>query len=241
MRKFNLNSISAILAISAVGDEYLQTAQTGCRLSGKKMGKRSSFERREADFYPTPRAAVVPLIPYLRGHPHLCRAVCRRRRPGPASEILRPALRLFRRHSQRSGRAGDRLLRRVRFNHHEPALVARRAAPADRAFPEHRAHLAVAGLRLGADQTGCAVPAPLLGHRGDRPREMDRGIEAHRQGQCRLVQVRRPSTWAALSFTGATGHRSRFASNFEAAHLRAMRQGLRAAAAIQFTVLFAGV
>ncbi len=31
------------------------------------MGKRSSFERRPADFYPTPRAAVLPLIPYLRG------------------------------------------------------------------------------------------------------------------------------------------------------------------------------
>jgi hypothetical protein len=31
------------------------------------MGKRSKFERREADFYPTPQAAVVPLIPYLRG------------------------------------------------------------------------------------------------------------------------------------------------------------------------------
>jgi len=31
------------------------------------MGKRSNFERREADFYPTPRAAVVPLIPYLHG------------------------------------------------------------------------------------------------------------------------------------------------------------------------------
>jgi hypothetical protein len=31
------------------------------------MGKRSNFERREADFYPTPRAAVMPLIPYLRG------------------------------------------------------------------------------------------------------------------------------------------------------------------------------
>jgi hypothetical protein len=30
------------------------------------MGKRSNFERREADFYPTPRAAVAPLIPYLR-------------------------------------------------------------------------------------------------------------------------------------------------------------------------------
>ena len=31
------------------------------------MGKRSSFERREGDFYPTPRAAVLPLVPYLRG------------------------------------------------------------------------------------------------------------------------------------------------------------------------------
>src|SRR5215471_5351361 len=31
------------------------------------MGKRSNFERREADFYPTPRAAVPPLIPHLRG------------------------------------------------------------------------------------------------------------------------------------------------------------------------------
>jgi hypothetical protein len=30
------------------------------------MGKRSNFERREADFYPTPRTAVLPLIPYLR-------------------------------------------------------------------------------------------------------------------------------------------------------------------------------
>ena len=31
------------------------------------MGKRSYFERREADFYPTPLAAVAPLIPYLHG------------------------------------------------------------------------------------------------------------------------------------------------------------------------------
>ena len=38
------------------------------------MGKRSSFERREADFYPTPKAAVLPLIPYLRvaGIKNLC-------------------------------------------------------------------------------------------------------------------------------------------------------------------------
>jgi hypothetical protein len=31
------------------------------------MGKRSKFERRECDFYPTPRKAVEPLIPFLRG------------------------------------------------------------------------------------------------------------------------------------------------------------------------------
>lgn len=31
------------------------------------MGKRSNFEHRERDFYPTPRDAVLPLLPYLRG------------------------------------------------------------------------------------------------------------------------------------------------------------------------------
>jgi hypothetical protein len=31
------------------------------------MGKRSTFPRREADFYPTPRPAVLPLLPFLDG------------------------------------------------------------------------------------------------------------------------------------------------------------------------------
>jgi hypothetical protein len=31
------------------------------------MGKRSDFERIPQDFYPTPLAAIAPLIPYLRG------------------------------------------------------------------------------------------------------------------------------------------------------------------------------
>src|SRR5262245_49207800 len=35
--------------------------------SGCDMGKRSSFERIPRDFYPTPYAAVPPLIPHLRG------------------------------------------------------------------------------------------------------------------------------------------------------------------------------
>ena len=34
------------------------------------MGKRSNFERRERDFYPTPYEAVVPLFPHL---PKNCR------------------------------------------------------------------------------------------------------------------------------------------------------------------------
>lgn len=29
------------------------------------MGKRSSFERRPQDFYPTPREAVIPLLPFV--------------------------------------------------------------------------------------------------------------------------------------------------------------------------------
>ena len=56
---------------------------------------------------------------------------------------------------------------------------------------------------LVGDQAGGTVPAPLLGHRDNRPREMDRRLEAHRQGQPRLVQVRYPGITAALSSTGA--------------------------------------
>jgi hypothetical protein len=51
------------------------------------MGKRSNFERVERDFYPTPLAAVEPLLPHLpRGFSYvepcagdgaLCRALCR--------------------------------------------------------------------------------------------------------------------------------------------------------------------
>ena len=36
------------------------------------MGKRSSFERKERDFYPTPLAAVFPLVPHIQT-PHAAR------------------------------------------------------------------------------------------------------------------------------------------------------------------------
>ena len=57
---------------------------------------------------------------------------------------------------------------------------------------------------LGGDPAGGAVPAPLLGHRDDRPREMDRGLEAHRQGQPLLGTGSMPGIAAAPSSTGAT-------------------------------------
>lgn len=36
------------------------------------MGKRSSFERRERDFYPTPEAAVLPLLTHLKAGTRFC-------------------------------------------------------------------------------------------------------------------------------------------------------------------------
>jgi len=40
------------------------------------MGKRSSFERVPRDFYPTPLAAVPPLIPHLGGVRRLAEPCC---------------------------------------------------------------------------------------------------------------------------------------------------------------------
>ena len=50
-------------ATSAAGFLTFSRRSTGWHKcsGGGEMGKRSTFERREADFYPTPRAAVVSL------------------------------------------------------------------------------------------------------------------------------------------------------------------------------------
>ena len=40
---------------------------TPAELEGEPMGKRSNFERRPGDFYATPREAVMPLLPHLKG------------------------------------------------------------------------------------------------------------------------------------------------------------------------------
>lgn len=36
------------------------------------MGKRSNFERKERDFYPSPYKAVLPLLPFLNKHTKFC-------------------------------------------------------------------------------------------------------------------------------------------------------------------------
>ena len=108
----------------------------------------------------------------------------------------------------------------------------------------HFQSIAPTWLLLDADWKQTRQAAPFLPHCSDivaiRPREMDRGIEAHRQGQCLLVQVQFETYGRPRLSLARSGHdKVRF--NFEAAHLRAMRQGLRTVAAIQFTVLFASM
>ena len=76
------------------------------------MGKRSSFERRPGDFYPTPRAAVLPLIPHLRGVRTFAEPCCGDGALVRHLESLRAALRLCRRHRDRPGRLGARRVRR---------------------------------------------------------------------------------------------------------------------------------
>ena len=154
------------------------------------MGKRSNFERREADFYPTPRAAVVPLIPHLRGIRSFAE-------PCAGDGALVRHLESF---GLRCVYAGD-----IRSGQDALALDHYGAADAIITNPPYTRelmHRLIAHFQriaptwllldygLGGDQAGGAVPAPLLGHRDNRPREMDRGLEAHRQGQPRLVQVR---------------------------------------------------
>ena len=203
------------------------------------MGKRSSFERRQADFYPTPRAAVVPLIPYLR------RSIRNFAEPCAGDGALVRHLEEFGlrcvlcgRHPERSGCACARLLRRGRCDHYQSALVARGVARADHALPEHRADVATVGRGLEGNPPGGAVPAPLLGHRADRPREMDRGIEAHRQGQHLLVLVQFEAYGRPRLSLARPGRGEPFKAH---QIVRAMRQALRAVAAFQFAVLLTGV
>ena len=156
------------------------------------MGKRSSFERREADFYPTPRAAVLPLIPYLR-------PAASRPSPSPVpatGDLVRHlegfGLRCVYAGDIRTGQDALGATTTARSTQSSPIrpTAARRAAQADRALPEHRANVAVARLRTGIDHAGGAVPAALLGHRGDGRVKLIKGSKHTGKDDHRLVQVR---------------------------------------------------
>ena len=145
------------------------------------MGKRSNFERREADFYPTPRAAVVPLIPHLRGIKTFAE-------PCAGDGALVRHLESFGLRCVYSGdiRNGQDALALDHFGAPDANITnppySRPNARSDRAPSANRANLATTGLGLGVDPAGRAIPAPLLGHRDDRPGEVDRKLTAHRQG-----------------------------------------------------------
>ena len=105
-------------------------------------------------------------------------------------------------------------------------------------FPEHRADVAAVGRGLEGNPPGDAVPAPLFGHRGDWPGEMDRGFEAHRQGQHLLVLVRFEAYGRPRLSLARPGRGDPFKAH---QIVRAMRQALRAVATFQFAVLLTGV
>jgi hypothetical protein len=108
------------------------------------MGKRSNFERREVDVHPTPRAAVAPLILYLRASNIRSFA-----EPCAGDGALDRHLEEFGLRFVYAGviRSGQDALA---FDHYgaadaiitNPPLVARRLARAHHALPEHRADVA---------------------------------------------------------------------------------------------------
>ena len=204
------------------------------------MGKRSNFERRERDFYPTPAKAVEPLIPFLRAA-----GVKTFAEPCAGDGDLARHLEFF---GLRCVYSGDISTGQdaLAFDDYGNADVIVSNPPWSR-DPMHRliAHFQTirpTWLLLDADWAHTKQAAPFLPHASDI-------VAAGRQkfikgskytGKDSLVQVRyQAQGWPRLSRT-RSGHR-RFDTNLEAAHLRAMRQGLRAMAAIQFTVLFASM
>ena len=77
------------------------------------MGKRSSFERIPQDFYPTPYAAVPPLIPHLRGVRTFAEPCCGDGALVRHLEIASGYAASMRATSHRPGCAGARPIRRA--------------------------------------------------------------------------------------------------------------------------------
>ena len=155
------------------------------------MGKRSTFERREGDFYPTPRSAVLPLIPWLRGVRTFAEPCC-----GDGALVRhldRFGLRCVYAGDIRSGQDALALDHTATPTRSSPIRrTAPAPAPADPAFPEHRADLAADRSGLERHQTSCPLPWSLHRHHRYWALRLDSRNEKQRKGQFRLVPLRRP-------------------------------------------------
>ena len=176
------------------------------------MSKRAAgkFERREGDAYYTPRAAVLPLIPYLRAarvrrFAEPCcgdGAIVRHSNPLDSAASIKA--------TSRRARTRWRVNpRRARRNHHEPALHPQTHARADLPLREDRADVAPARAGLGSNEAGVPVPALVLRHPRHRAGGVYRGIEKHRIRQLRVIPVRREAYQRAdLSHAGLRAGRA---------------------------------
>ena len=155
------------------------------------MGKRSSFERIPRDFYPTPYAAVPPLIPHLRGVRTFAEPCC-----GDGALV---------RHLESLGLrcvyAGD-------IATGQDALTLEQYGDADaiitnppytrplmHALIAHFQRIAPTWLLLESDwalhQAGRPLHAVLLRYRFGRPPALDRGNHDEQHGELRVVSIRR--------------------------------------------------
>jgi hypothetical protein len=152
------------------------------------MGKRSKFERRETDFYPTPLPAVVPLIPYLRGVRSFAEPCC-------GSHDLVRHLESF---GLRCAYAGD-----IRTGQDALAVDSYGAVGFDNIITNppyvrpllhrmiaHFQRIKPTWLLLGCDWASTQKAAPFLGSCSDIvPREVVRRHEVWLHGKLRLVPV----------------------------------------------------
>ena len=157
------------------------------------MGKRSNFERIPRDFYPTPHAAVPPLIPHLRGVRTFAEPCC-----GDGALV---------RHLESFGLrcvyAGD-------IATGQDALALDTYGDADAIITNppytrelmhrliaHFQRIAPTWLLIDYDWSATKQAAPYMPHCSDiviLPRlKWFEELEGHRQGQPRLVQVRCPA------------------------------------------------
>ena len=180
------------------------------------MGKRSNYERIPRDFYPTPREAVLPLIPHLRGIRTFAEPCCgdgalvrhlesfglRCVYAGDIHDTGQDALDLT-----PADINGAPIITNPPFSRESQPLLRRLIAT----LPEHRSgDVAVASGGLCLEPVVRALPAPVHRHRRNRPRSLDRGHEGQQHENFAWYRFdTQPFGRPDLSWTGAVPVSSR--------------------------------